>query len=142
MLNRGTVMFSALALVLIAATPLFAQAQDNQPKQQASTLADSRPPTVSVKESKEHLVTRVDATYPPIAMAAHVSGVAVIGAEIDAAGNVTTVVPLSGPAMLRAAAADAVKQNKYRPFLVNGAPVVVRTAVQVTFVPGHTKGFQ
>ena len=99
----------------------------------------SRPPTVSVKEGKDHLVKRVDARTSPIALAAHVSGTVVIGAEIDATGRVTQVVALSGPELLRASAVDAVKQYEFRPFLIDGVPAVVRTAIQVRFDPGHTK---
>lgn len=108
----------------------------------ASTTAQvpsPRPPTVSVKTSKDHLLKQVDAPYPPIAAAAHVVGTVVVGAEIDAIGNVREVVVLSGPEMLRAAAVDAVKQYKYRPFEVDGKPAAVRTAVQVEFRSGRAK---
>jgi len=142
-LYSRTVKSAALALVLLSTPSLVTRAQENTQSQQPSTSQKaSRPPTVSVKEGKEHLVTRVAAIYPPIATAAHVEGVAVFGVEIDAQGNVTTVVPLGGPEMLRASAAAAVKQYKYRPFLIDGAPAFVRTAVQVKFVFGHSKSVE
>ncbi|MEO6804195.1 MAG: energy transducer TonB [Granulicella sp.] len=142
-LHRDIVKLPVVMFVLCSTLSLFTRAQEKKPDQQPSaSQTDSRPPTVSVRESKEHLITRVDASYPPIAAAAHVSGVAVFGAEIDAAGNVTTVVALSGPEMLRAAAAEAVKHYKYRPFLVNGVPTIVRTAVQVKFVLGRPKSVE
>jgi protein TonB len=40
---------------------------------------------------------------------------------------------VSGPALLRQAALDAVKQWLYRPYLLNGQPVEVETAVSVEF---------
>ena len=40
----------------------------------------------------------------------------------------------SGPAMLAQAAADAVKQWVYQPFLLNGQPVTVQTTAIVNFV--------
>lgn len=76
----------------------------------------------------------VKAPQPPIATAAHVTGEVVVGAEINTSGDVTQVVVLSGPEMLRYAAVEAVKQYKYRPFVVNGETTTVRTAVQVIFV--------
>lgn len=85
---------------------------------------------------------RVPAVYPAIASAAHVDGVVVLGAEVNTAGNVTTVVILGGPEMLRASAVEAVKKYKYRPFLVNDMPAVVRTAVQVKFLYGHSKSVE
>src|SRR5690242_1084075 len=90
-----------------------------------SGAGEKRPPTVSMKEGKAHLVKHVAAVYPAIANAAHVAGDVVLGVEIDAEGNVTQVVALSGPEMLRGVAADAATQYKYRPFMVDGAPAVV-----------------
>ena len=102
----------------------------------ASALQGSRPPTVSVKEGVERLVKQVKVRPPAIAMAAHVSGTVVVGAEIDATGKVTQVLVLSGPEMLRTAALEAVRQYSYRPFVIDGTPAAVRTAVQVQFNPG------
>ncbi len=137
------VMLPGVAIVLLSTLSLTTGAQENTQSQQSpAAQTDTRPPTVSVKEGKEHLVTRVGAIYPAIATAAHVSGIAVIGAEIDVTGNVTVVVPVGGPEMLRASAAAAVKRYKYRPFLVNGVPTTVRTAVQVKFVFGLSKSVE
>jgi TonB family protein len=97
------------------------------------------PPTMTMKESKEHLIKEISVPTPPIALAAHMTGVVFVGAEVDPDGNVTTVVAISGPEMLKATAMDAVRQYKYRPFLIDGVPSTVRIGVQVTFYPGHTK---
>jgi len=94
---------------------------------------------VNDKLAKEHLIKRVDAPYPPMATAAHVSGVIVLAVEIDANGAVTVLAVLSGPEMLRSAAVNAVKQYSYKPFLIDGVPSTVRTAVQVKFESFHSK---
>lgn len=47
--------------------------------------------------------------YPPIARAAHVSGVVVLVATFDLQGGVTEVHAVSGPAMLRETAATFVR---------------------------------
>ena len=107
--------------------------------QQASPDTQAQPPTVSVKESTEHLLKKIDARTSPIAMVAHVSGVVVVGAEIDESGVVTQVVALSGPELLRASALDAVRHYTYRSFVINGKVTAVRTAVQVRFMPGAAK---
>lgn len=130
------------AIAILACSLFFranAQAQTNN---QAFSESGTRPPTVSLKESKAHLLKAVPANYPPIANAAHVQGVVVLGIEVDKEGNVTTVVPLSGPEMLRATAMEAVKQYKYKPFLINGEPAVIRAPVQVRFVPGRSKSVE
>jgi TonB family protein len=107
--------------------------------QTAPSPAAVTPPTVDDKLAKEHLIKRVDAPYPPMATAAHVSGVVVLRVEIDTTGDVTKLAVLSGPEMLRYAAVNAVKQYSYTPFLIDGVPSTVRTAVQVKFEPFHSK---
>ena len=131
-----------VVVVLAVGSQIFLRCAESQTTQESmgqGASSGSRPPTVSAKEGKEHLIKPVYAPYPPIARAAHVSGTVVVGAEIDTNGDVTQVVVLGGPHMLESAAVDAVKQYKYRPFLINGTPAVVRTAVQVTFSPGHMR---
>ncbi len=43
---------------------------------------------------------------------------------------------MSGPLMLRNSAVDAVKEARYRPFLLNGEPTEVVTTVTVNFRMG------
>ena len=71
--------------------------------------------------------------YPPIAKAAHVSGSVVLHAIIGKDGFVETLQPVAGPEMLRASAMDAVKQWRWKPYLLNGQPVAVDTTVTVNF---------
>lgn len=128
--------------LIVPARHLAAQvgpASSPAPAQAETAPPTNRPPTVSVKEAHDHLIHRVDVPFPAMATAAHVFGTVVVGAEIDAEGEVTQVVALGGPEMLRAAALEGVRQYTYRPFLINGVPSVVRTAVQVLFQPYHTK---
>ena len=40
---------------------------------------------------------------------------------------------VSGPSLLHQAAIDAVKQWRYRPYLLNGEPVEVETTINVDF---------
>jgi len=44
---------------------------------------------------------------------------------------------VSGPPMLADAAVEAVRQWRYRPYLLNGQPVEVRTTVNVVFTLGR-----
>ena len=107
----------------------------NTPQQgtAATTEAAGRPPTVSMKEAKEHFLTHPHATYAPIAKAAHVTGVVTVGVEVGLDGHVTQAVVLSGPEMLRSASIDAARKWMFKPFMQDGAPIVVRTAVQFSF---------
>jgi protein TonB len=74
--------------------------------------------------------------YPPIAKAARVQGTVVLQATISKTGTIENLQVVSGPAMLQQAAMDAVKQWRYRPYLLNNEPVEVDTTVNVIFTLG------
>jgi len=57
----------------------------------------------------------------------------VLKARINQAGEVESLSLISGHPLLAPAAMDAVKQWKYRPYLLNGKPVGVETQIQVNF---------
>jgi protein TonB len=75
--------------------------------------------------------------YPPIAVAARVDGVVVLQATISKVGAIENLRVISGPAMLQQAALEAVKDWRYRPYLLNGEPVEVETTVNVIFSSNH-----
>ena len=88
---------------------------------------------ISQGVSKGLLVYRIEPTYPPVARAAHIQGVVVLTAIIDKEGNIQNLQIVSGHPMLVPAAIEGVKQWRYKPFLLNGQPLEVETAVTVTF---------
>jgi len=57
----------------------------------------------------------------------------VLHAIISKTGSIEKLEAISGPDMLKGAAMDAVKQWKYKPYLLNGEPVEVDTEVLVNF---------
>jgi protein TonB len=79
------------------------------------------------------LVSKVQPIYPPTARQARIQGTVVMKAVINQAGDVESVELVSGHPLLVPAALDAVKQWKYRPYLLNGKPVSVETQVVVNF---------
>jgi protein TonB len=79
------------------------------------------------------IIRKTMPVYPPIARAAHVEGTVVLQASISAAGTIEKLRVASGPAMLRQAALDAVRDWRYRPYELNGEPVEVETTVNVIF---------
>ncbi|MGA9673489.1 MAG: energy transducer TonB [Terracidiphilus sp.] len=79
------------------------------------------------------LVQKTAPVYPPIARSARVSGTVVIQATISRNGAIESPRAVSGPAMLRQAALDAVKTWRFRPYLLDGQPVEVDTTVNVVF---------
>jgi protein TonB len=88
---------------------------------------------ISQGVSKGLLLYRIEPTYPPLARQAHIQGVVVLTAIIDKDGNIQNLQVVSGHPFLTPAAIEAVKQWRYKPFLLNGQPLEVETAVTVTF---------
>ncbi|MGA3106825.1 MAG: energy transducer TonB [Terriglobales bacterium] len=79
------------------------------------------------------LVTKVSPVYPPSARQARIQGDVVLKAIINETGDVTSAELVSGHPMLFPAALEAVRQWKYRPYLLNGKAVGVETQVTVSF---------
>jgi TonB family protein len=88
---------------------------------------------VSAAVAQGLLLTKVQPQYPRDAKDQHIQGVVVLRAVIDKEGNVANVQLITGPQELAPAAIEAVKQWKYRPYLLNGTPIEVDTQVQVNF---------
>ncbi|HKW16042.1 MAG TPA: TonB family protein [Terriglobales bacterium] len=76
---------------------------------------------------------RVQPMYPPLARTARVQGSVVLAAVIGKDGTIQNLHVLSGHPLLTQAALDAVKQWRYRPYILNGEPVEVDTQVTVNF---------
>ena len=73
--------------------------------------------------------------YPAAAQAAGREGWVVLGAVIDTQGAIKTVTPVgTSETDLTSAAIAAVKQWKFSPTLLNGAPAEVQMMVNVNFV--------
>jgi periplasmic protein TonB len=79
------------------------------------------------------LLRKVNPTYPPLAKQARIQGTVVLQAQISKTGDIENLQLISGHPMLAPAAIEAVKQWKYKPYLLNGEPVEVDTQVQVNF---------
>ncbi len=88
---------------------------------------------ISQGVTKGLLIHRVEPSYPPLARAARVQGDVVLSAVIDVNGQITNLQLVSGHPMLVPAAIAAVRQWRYKPYLLNGTPVEVETTITVIF---------
>jgi len=115
---------------------------------QSGTKADvSRPPARSVSsspvvaipadEASSRLIYRRDPQASPAAKLG-IPGPVRLQATIDADGSVSSVGVLEGDPALAAAAIKAVRQWRYRPYLVNGTPTAVQTTITINF-PGSAQ---
>jgi periplasmic protein TonB len=88
---------------------------------------------ISQGVTKGLLVHRVEPSYPTLAKAARVQGEVVLTAIISTAGEIENLQLVSGHPMLVPEAIAAVKQWRYKPYLLNGQPVEVETTITVIF---------
>lgn len=79
------------------------------------------------------LVRQVKPQYPAMARESRVEGDVVLAAVIGRDGVVNDVRAISGPALLIQSAIQAVRQWRYKPYLLNGQPVEVETQIKVQF---------
>jgi periplasmic protein TonB len=88
---------------------------------------------VSQGVSQGLLIRKVNPTYPPLARQARIQGTVILRAVISKDGSIENLQLVSGHPMLAPAAIEAVRQWRYKPYLLNGEPVEVDTEVQVNF---------
>ena len=88
---------------------------------------------VAARVVEANLIHDVAPTYPPEAGRARIEGTVVLMAVIGKDGGVQDVRVESGLPLLAQAAIDAVKQWRYRPYLVNGEPVEVDSRITINF---------
>ncbi len=79
------------------------------------------------------LIRKIQPTYPPLARQARIQGSVLLQAEISKEGAIQNLRLISGHPMLAPAAIEAVKQWRYKPYILNGEPVEVETQITVNF---------
>lgn len=87
---------------------------------------------VSEAISQRLLIKKVPATYPASSSA---SAVVVLTAVINKDGAVEKLSLVSGDEQFVPSAISAAKRYKYKPYYLNGAPVVMDTQISIAFVP-------
>jgi TonB family protein len=80
-----------------------------------------------------YIASRVEPEYPAAAREQGLQGVAVLNAVVSKDGAVKELDAMSGDAILVAAASDAVRQWRFKPFFLNGQPAEFQTRITVTF---------
>ena len=79
------------------------------------------------------LVSKVQPEYPADAKDQRIQGEVRLVVTVDKEGNVYKVELISGHPLLAPSAMEAVRQWKYKPYLLNGEPIEVETTVTVNF---------
>lgn len=98
-----------------------------------AALATVAPPVHVSHMSEGDLVRKVLPAYPPLARAARLQGQVVLQAVISKQGVIENLRVVAGHPMLVPAAIEAVRQWRYRPYVLNNEPVEVETQITVNF---------
>jgi TonB family protein len=99
----------------------------------STALPPPRVVSLSPEVALSFIVSQPKPLYPPIAVAARVSGTVIIDITITTHGRVVGARVTSGPAMLQQAAMETVKNWTFKHFTDKGEPVQVETQVAVQF---------
>ena len=101
----------------------------------ASSVPKPSLATVRISQgvSQGLVIKRVQPIYPASALAVHAQGAVQIEATVSKQGNVTNLKVISGDPILARAALDAVRQWRYKPYYLDGAPVEIQTEITVNF---------
>jgi TonB family protein len=106
------------------------------PSQNSSHSAkdtSSGPVNVPSRVADEYLMLRVEPDYPESAREQHIEGPVVLEALVSKDGTVEKLSTVSGDSQLATAAANAVRQWRFKPFLRNGSPDEFQTRITVDF---------
>jgi len=128
---RTLAMAAACAAGMVAA---HAQIGGDEPGSNSQTSVPapvSKPVRISSAVMQGQLIKKVDPIYP--GDAARMEARVILHAIIGKDGRVESAEVVQGPDILKGSALDAVKQWKYKPFLLNGEPVEVDTTIVVEF---------
>ena len=98
-------------------------------------LAAAVPQRIKVSQGVTQglLIRQVTPQYPSMARQMRVEGDVLLEAVIGRDGTVRDLKVISGPAMLASSAIQAVRQWRYKPYLLNGQPVEVETQIKLQF---------
>jgi protein TonB len=88
---------------------------------------------VASRVAEANLIHDVPPQYPPEAGRERIEGTVVLMTVIGKDGSVQDVQVVSGLPLLAQAAIDAVKQWRYKPYLLNGEPVEIDSRVTINF---------
>lgn len=88
---------------------------------------------ISVGSLVDYATRKLQPTYPPAARTVGASGVVRVEITINESGEVAEVQKTTGPSLLQAAAKDAVKKWKFKPFVRDGQPVKATGFVSFNF---------
>lgn len=109
------------------------QPQSGQPPAQSESAKQPERVHVERGVTRGLLIKRVDPEYPEKARRKRIQGTVVLHAVISKDGDIVDLSTVSGDALLVKSAMKAVRQWKYKPYMLNNQAVEVDTQILVNF---------
>src|SRR6266498_3994766 len=121
--------------------PSLAEEPPAPPPPPSTPSTTSTPSTQDIEkipenESQSRAITKVKPVYPPTAKKMKATGTVEVEITISEAGLVIEATAISGHLALRSAAVEAARKWVFKPAILNGAPVRVKSVL--TFVFAHS----
>jgi len=136
--HRFAIVFACAALGIGTCASAVALSMHVEAGSAASDTARPHEPlNVSAAEMAKNKVSGPVPKYPEEAKKERIQGTIVLDAIIGKDGRVEELTVASGPKELQQSALDAVRQWKYKPFLLNGDPIEVKTTINVIYSLSH-----
>jgi TonB family protein len=88
---------------------------------------------VSEEISKRLIIKKVPPEYPPAARSTNVQGRVELRVLVDVGGDIVVLKVVNGDQLLAQAAVDAVRQWRFKPYVLNGEPIEMETTVTINF---------
>jgi len=104
-----------------------------QPQATDTTVSNATERVQLSPDTVQLLDRPVQPTYPLLAKQMKVQGAVILEALIGKTGDIQEIQVLSGPAILSAAAREAVRQWRFKPHLQAGKPVETEARITVNF---------
>jgi periplasmic protein TonB len=110
-----------------------AEAASSSAKETASSVVSAADRVQLSPQTTQSVRVSVPPNYPLLARQMKVQGAVNLQALISREGTIQELQILSGPSILAAAAREAVKQWRFKPYLQNGQPVETQARITVNF---------
>jgi len=126
---------NSVAVELQPSAPATAdQGTVSAPSPDTTPVAPNAAAKVELSPGTAQILSRpVDPSYPMLAKQMKVQGAVVLQALISKTGSIQDIQVLSGPAILSAAAREAVQQWRFKPYYQAGRPVETEARITVNF---------
>lgn len=99
----------------------------------SNASSSAEPLTVPAGVMAGNIVTKVQPKYPVEAKKEKIQGKVLLSAIIGKDGEIEKLTVVSGPKELQQSSLDAVQQWTFKPYLLNGEPVEVKTTITVFY---------